>query len=187
MRRQIVQILVGIGISLCGMAAALALSENVRLHKAVEALSATADQQVVQGRVMGTNTVSVGDEGYESAWVEQVAGGDTLVLGDGRVVKYLGITVPENCYRQEALLKNISLVEGRQVLLETDADDQDEQGRLLRYVWLDDMLVNEVMVREGYAYAEPFGHSIRYERVINQAESLARTQKVGLWGACSVE
>ena len=46
------------------------------------------------------------------------------------------------------------LVAGKTVRLETDAEDHDELGRLLRHLWLGDELVAEVLIREGHGYAQ---------------------------------
>ena len=55
-------------------------------------------------------------------------------------MRYLGINTPEigQPYAEEARAYNEALVAGREVWLETDAQETDQYGRLLAYVWLGD-------------------------------------------------
>lgn len=80
--------------------------------------------------------------------VVRVIDGDTIEIEGGDRVRYIGIDTPETvdprkpvqCYGQEASNKNKELVEGKTVELEKDVSETDKYGRLLRYVWLGDML-----------------------------------------------
>jgi endonuclease YncB( thermonuclease family) len=90
--------------------------------------------------------------------VVRIIDGDTIDVRQGEVtyrVRYIGINTPEDdetCY-QEAANANRTLVEGQQVRLERDESNTDRFGRLLRYVYVGDLHVNEVLVREGWAEA----------------------------------
>ena len=65
--------------------------------------------------------------------VKQVYDGDTVLLEDGRRVRYLGINAPE--FREPFYLKakrfNESLVQGREIRLEFDVERADAYDRLL--------------------------------------------------------
>jgi micrococcal nuclease len=65
--------------------------------------------------------------------------------------------------------------------LEKDRNSRDKYHRLLAYVQLPDKTyLNEVLLSEGYAYADlRFKHGL-YNKY-KQLESLARSQKKGLW------
>lgn len=67
------------------------------------------------------------------------------------------------------------------VHLERDRNTRDKYHRLLAYVQLPDgKFLNEELLREGYAYADTrFKHGL-YNKY-KQLESLARSQKKGLW------
>jgi micrococcal nuclease len=67
------------------------------------------------------------------------------------------------------------------VHLEKDRDTRDKYHRLLSYVQLPDKTyLNEILLSEGYAYADlRFKHGL-YNKY-KQLESLARSQKKGLW------
>ena len=71
------------------------------------------------------------------ATVREVIDGDTIVLDDGRKVRYLGINAPEHGqpYAREATNFNRRLVSGLSVRLEFDQERQDRHGRLLAYVY----------------------------------------------------
>jgi micrococcal nuclease len=97
-------------------------------------------------------------QSLEQATVEKVIDGDTIdvvIDGEHQRVRYYGIDAPEKdeeCY-QEATERNRELV-GTTVRLEADARDEDQYGRLLRYVFTNDGLsVDATLVSEGLAKA----------------------------------
>lgn len=120
---------------------------------------------------------------YEQALVTSVIDGDTVELADGRHVRYLGIDTPESgeYYAEEATARNKDLVEGKTVELQRGSRDQDEYGRLLRYVYVDGVFVNADLVAGGYATAYIFDPDNRYSQVLVQLEQYARMKELGLW------
>jgi len=124
-----------------------------------------------------------GNSVYEQALVTSVIDGDTVELADGRHVRYLGIDTPESgeYYAEEATAKNKDLVEGRTVELQRGKRDQDEYGRLLRYVYVDGIFVNAELVAQGYATAYIFDPDDRYSQILVQLEQYAKTRERGLW------
>lgn len=131
-------------------------------------------------------------ESAQQAVVKRVIDGDTIELEDGRKLRYIGIDTPETkhptkgveCFGQEAALKNKELVEGKMVRLEKDVSETDRYGRLLRYVWLDDRMVNELLVAEGYAYSSSYPPDIARQEQLKAAQLTARTVSQGLWAVC---
>ncbi len=120
---------------------------------------------------------------YEETVVTGIIDGDTIEIGGGERVRYIGIDTPElgEPYYQEATEANRNLVEGKRVRLEKDVEDKDEYGRLLRYVWVDAAMVNAELVRFGYAYSYSYRPNTRYQEYILQVEKEAREQERGLW------
>lgn len=122
--------------------------------------------------------------------------GDTALarIGTSTIrVRYIGIDTPErdydnpkagDCYAEEAAQANRELVQGREVLLVPDREDHDAYGRALRYVYADGVLVNEVLVREGYAQTLMVPPNTGMQSVLARAEAEARAATRGLWGAC---
>ena len=122
--------------------------------------------------------------------VTRVIDGDTIEIEGGDRVRYIGIDTPETkhpskpvgCYGKEAEAKNKDLVEGKKVKLERDISETDKYGRLLRYVYLDEVMINELLVKGGYAQASSYPPDIKYQDQFNNAEKQAREAERGLWG-----
>lgn len=115
--------------------------------------------------------------------VTWVIDGDTVEIEGGYRVRYIGIDAPEGdeAYYWEALQANRTLVEGEKVRLEKDVEDKDKYGRLLRYVWVDNTMVNVELVKLGYAYSYSYPPNLKYQTYLLQMEQEAREHKRGLW------
>ena len=78
---------------------------------------------------------------------------------------------------------------GETVYLEFDVQQVDRYGRLLAYVWLDSnktRMMNEILVREGYAQVYTFPPNVKYQERFLAAQRYAREHNKGLWGGISV-
>ena len=117
--------------------------------------------------------------------VERVIDGDTIVLDDGRTVRYIGMDTPErgDPYYDEATEANRRLVDGKKVKLELDAEEKDRYGRTLAYIYVGDTFVNVELVRDGYARAYPYQSNVRYKELFASAEKEARQKGVGIWSS----
>lgn len=128
----------------------------------------------------------------EVAVVSAVIDGDTIELTDKRRVRYIGIDTPETkhpskgveCFGKESAQKNKELVEGKTITMQKDVSETDKYKRLLRYVWVDDLFINEFLVREGYALQSTFPPDVRFTELFKQAAEDARTYRRGLWNSC---
>jgi len=76
------------------------------------------------------------------------------------------------------------LAEGKIVRLEKDVLDRDGLGRLLRYVYVDELFVNAELMRLGYAKASPQSPNLKYSDLFSQLEAEAKEAGRGLWGEC---
>ena len=122
----------------------------------------------------------------DTARVTQVIDGDTIIIDTGQRVRYIGIDTPEvypnqEAYGIEAWQTNRKLVEGKEVRLERDVSDTDKYGRLLRYVYVNDVLVNAELVRLGLAEAKAYPPDIKYQQLLEQLEREARQAGRGMW------
>ena len=81
----------------------------------------------------------------------------------------------------EAWQANRKLVEGKEVRLERDVSETDRYGRLLRYVWVDDILVNAELVRQGLAETKAYPPDTKYQDYLEQMEKEARQGGRGMW------
>jgi len=123
-----------------------------------------------------------------SVKVTRVLDGDTIEVEGGERVRYLGINAPESGqpFSTEATRENERLVAGRTITLEFDVQTQDRYKRLLAYVWVGDVLVNEEIVKNGYAVIETIQPNLKYQDLILKAQQEARDACRGLWaGLCS--
>lgn len=112
--------------------------------------------------------------------------GDTITIEGGYRVRYIGIDAPEThpdleAFGIEAWQANRKLVEGKAVRLEQDVSKTDKYGRLLRYIWVDDILVNAELVRLGLAQAQAYPPDTKYQDYLEQMEAAAREAGRGMW------
>ncbi|MEK6927908.1 MAG: thermonuclease family protein [Nanoarchaeota archaeon] len=92
--------------------------------------------------------------------VVRVIDGDTFVLRDNSTVRLICVDAPELHSQggEEAKVFLESLILNKEVRLERDVSDKDEYERLLRYVYLGDVFVNEELVKSGNADVWRYGN-----------------------------
>lgn len=122
----------------------------------------------------------------DTARVIQVIDGDTITIEGGYRVRYIGIDTPEVHPEVEALgleawQANRELVDGKVVRLERDVSEVDQYGRLLRYVYVDDIFVNAELVRQGLAYARAYPPDTKHQDYLEELEREARQAGRGMW------
>ena len=81
----------------------------------------------------------------------------------------------------EAWQANRELVEGKEVYLERDVSQTDKYGRLLRYVYVDNVFVNGELVRLGLAYAKAYPPDTKYQDYLEKLETEAKQAGRGMW------
>ena len=118
--------------------------------------------------------------------VDRIVDGDTFYCRGGLKIRLLGMDSPERgqgeIARQAGRALRRVLPPARPVGLEFDVQVRDRYGRTLAYVWAGDTLVNEWMVREGWAVRYTVPPNVRYAGRIAAAERDARGKEKGLWG-----
>lgn len=121
----------------------------------------------------------------KQTFVARVIDGDTFETESGEKVRLIGINAPEmsDFFGQEAKEYLSGLIEGKLVELRADnlSNDRDRYQRLLRYVIIDGIDINNMMVSEGFAFAYlkyKFSNSEQYK----QSQIQAREMSVGIWG-----
>jgi len=143
----------------------------------------------------GCSNISAVEEGALYG-VQNVVDGDTIRLDNGMDVRYIGIDTPETMkrggsgwmfqpeeYGVAAKEFNRSMVSGRKVRLEFDREKKDKYGRLLAYVYVDGKMANLELVRKGLATVYTFPPNTMHLDRLLEAQSEARAEKKGLWGA----
>jgi len=128
--------------------------------------------------------------------VKEVIDGDTIKIDDNIRIRLIGINAPDKgeCFYQEARDFTKKLLEGKEVRLEKDISGKDVYNRLLRYVVLlatdpegDNLLINDYLVREGYAQTVASPPDNRYRDLLSSAQEEAIRDGRGLWEECDYE
>jgi micrococcal nuclease len=135
------------------------------------------------GCTFGFDPGSANGVGGVQATVTRVIDGDTIdvqIDGNTERIRYIGVNTPErdeSCY-QSATDANSVLVAGKTVSLVSDAEDTDQYGRLLRYVYVGDLFVNKALVEQGFAEAVSYppntAHYDEFVRLEKDASSGGR-------------
>lgn len=128
------------------------------------------------------------------ARVKYVIDGDTFVLEDGRKVRIASIDTPEighdgrkdQYYARDSMAELDRLIRGRKVRLDYTRDKKDRYKRIVAWVYVDGMLVNEYMVRNGYAffYYHPNNRQ-KFQNMLLQAQRKAYKENKGFWPVIS--
>lgn len=126
--------------------------------------------------------------GAEVVTVLSIIDGDTLTvaLADGGTdtVRLIGINTPEfgECFYDEATGAMAALAPpGSQIAMTVDVSDRDQFDRLLRYLWVGQMSVNEELVRRGAAIARRYPPDTAMADRFETAQASARSAELGLW------
>ncbi|TQR15819.1 thermonuclease family protein [Psychrobacillus lasiicapitis] len=148
--------------------------------------------------LFGCEVISTDDstQTKETSPVEviDVIDGDTIkVKYNGKVetIRYLLIDTPElhhqtlgkQPYGEEAKSRNKQLLESGDVTIEFDAGDRlDDYNRMLAYIYVDGVNVQETLLEEGLArVAYVFPPNTKYIDVFEQAEERGKNEKLGVW------
>ena len=124
----------------------------------------------------------------EPATVTSITDGDTLdiAMADGTIhpVRLIGVNSPEGgeCWGSESTIALATLVpEGSRIGLTADVSDRDQYDRLLRYVWVGGLSINEELVRRGAAISRRYLPDIAMASRFETAQADAKSGGLGLW------
>jgi micrococcal nuclease len=122
--------------------------------------------------------------------VVRVIDGDTLLVDPHARVRLIGVNAPETVkpdwpvepWGPEASAFTKQFVSGGRVRLEFDDEPRDAYDRYLAYVWVDDRMLNEALLRAGLARFEPnFHYSSAMKHRFRRAQDEARRKHLGIW------
>jgi micrococcal nuclease len=130
--------------------------------------------------------------------VRKVVDGDTIDVTGGERVRLIGIDTPETnapdrpvgCFGREASRFVATLLpRGTPVRLVGDAEQRDQYGRLLAYVYrkADGLFVNAELLRQGFAQLLTIPPNVAHTDAFAALARQAREGSQGLWGACSLQ
>lgn len=144
-----------------------------------------------------TQTVTENQPGLYA--IDHFVDGDTIAVrmnGKSETVRMIGIDTPEThkpdtpvqCYGPAAAAFTKNLIGNNRVRLESDSQNQnrDRYGRLLRYVYLPDgRLVEKEIILGGYGFAYTSFPFTKKDEFVDY-EKQAQTANKGLWRNCTV-
>ncbi len=121
--------------------------------------------------------------------IKEVTDGDTVILDDDNRVRLIGINTPEYGMYFYGEAKEVLevLVLKKEVKLEKDISEKDKYGRLLRYMYVGELMVNLEMVKRGFANAFTYPPDVKYSEIFLEAERHARSNDLGLWEKSRIE
>ena len=119
------------------------------------------------------------------AQVTRVVDGDTIhvdINGTDFTLRYIGMDAPAVA---QALAANENLVDGKQVYLEQDVSETDQDGHVLRYVWIRNfagwVMIDQQLVLEGWARSKAYPPDTRYQPYLDAAQASAQQAGLGIW------
>jgi micrococcal nuclease len=112
----------------------------------------------------------------------EVIDGDTFRLETGETVRLIGIDAPELSQPGGEMSREYlaHLLLGNPITLERGSKDRDNYHRLLRFVYIGNLCINEEMIRQGYAEARYLPENTIRDYYV-QLEIQAETARAGLW------
>jgi len=119
--------------------------------------------------------------------VVKVVDGDTINLSNGQTIRYIGVDTPEKgeCFYEEATKINQDLVLNQEVEIKTDANNLDRFGRVLAYVWVGDIFVNQELLSLGAGEYFMDTVNLAHQTELVEAAEQGYQAKSGLWSVCA--
>jgi micrococcal nuclease len=125
------------------------------------------------------------------AKIVKVNDGDTVIIrteGKTYRTRLIGIDAPEMGQepwgrKAKKHLRELLNGSGGMVRVEMDVTKYDKYDRLLAYLWLNDKtLINELMLRDGYAVLFTIQPNSKHVDRLKKAQYTARENRSGIWG-----
>ena len=138
------------------------------------------------------NAPSSSEHQWGEVRVERCVDGDTIIIEGGVRVRFIGADTPETVkpnspiepFGSEASEFTQKAIEnaGNKVRLEPDGDQTDQYKRQLAMVYVDGVLLNEELIRQGLAVAQTqYRYSQEMKTRFKVAEEEAKNARRGLW------
>lgn len=126
--------------------------------------------------------------------VETVDGDTAKFKMDGKQItaRFLGINtketvdpeIGEEAWGKEASdftkekLKNATKIE---LEFDSSADEKDKYDRYLAWIWVDDVLLQNLLVENGLAENYMLQNNYKYAGILQESEEVAKNNKLGIW------
>ena len=140
------------------------------------------------------NTTNSSNERIEVTYSESVDG-DTAkfkLKEETIIVRFLGIDTPETVHpslgeqpygKEASNYTKEKLQNANKIELEYDSNSlkTDKYGRHLAWIWVDDSLLQEELIREGLAQTYILQDNYTYAWILQEKQEEAKEEKVGIW------
>lgn len=127
--------------------------------------------------------------------LQDTVDGDTakVTMNNEKVtVRFLGIDTPETVHPEKEVepygpeasnftketLKNATKIE---LEFDNNADKQDKYNRYLAWIWVDGELLQEKIIKKGFAKTYMLQDNYKYAGRLQEAEEEAKENKLGIW------
>ncbi|HOZ54130.1 MAG TPA: thermonuclease family protein [Bacilli bacterium] len=125
----------------------------------------------------------------EEANLNKCVDGDTAKFNINNkieTVRFLAINTPEKdeYYGKEASeytcykLKSAKVIE---IELDNNSDKYDKYNRLLAWIWIDNKLLQNSIIKSGYGKVAYLYGDYSYTNILKESEDIAKTNKIGVW------
>ncbi len=131
----------------------------------------------------------------KKATLAKCVDGDTarfIINGNEYTARFLAIDTPETKHpkkKVEPFGKEASnytcsrLKEAKKIVLEYDDNStkEDKYGRQLVWIFVDDSLLQDELIKKGYAKVAYLYDDYKYTKQLQREEAKAKTKKIGIW------
>ena len=121
--------------------------------------------------------------------------GDTIKIeldGKIRTVRMLAVDTPESVhptkgveyYGKEAsnfTCETFTNAKKIEIEYDNNSDKEDKYGRLLVWVFVDDNLFQDMLIKEGYAEVAYLYGDYKYTSLLQDHQAVVETKKIGIW------
>ena len=132
---------------------------------------------------MPQGTIAKVERAISGQTIEVISTADKIALLEQ--IRLIGIDAPDlkqQPWGEAAKQRLEQLTGGKQVLLESDLEEKDRFDRKLAYLWQDKILLNELLIKEGYVLASArSSRNTKYQQRLANAQEWARVMGKGLW------
>ncbi len=141
--------------------------------------------------IIGINFVSAKEKVTFSKCVD----GDTikvLINGKENTIRMLAIDTPESVHptkgteyygkeSSEYTCNKVSNANKIELEYDNNSDKKDKYDRVLAWIWVDDILLQDELVKNGYAEVAYLYGDYKYTNTLKDHQAVAEASKIGIW------
>lgn len=139
--------------------------------------------------------ICVNANGREEVIFFKCVDGDTIKIevdGEIKTVRMLAVDTPESVHptkgveyfgKEASNFTCDTFTNAKKVEIEydKDSDKEDKYGRLLVWLFVDDSLFQDMLVKDGYAEVAYLYGDYKYTNLLKDHQVVAETKKIGIW------